>query len=100
MRDSKDHTTLELPGFELADLASTSLSKKKALTNPTVHAADSKISRKTRAIRQSQLELLAPLGQTDQSGLPAWIQDEGLDQSGLPIWGLSPSENNANIINT
>lgn len=101
MRDSKDHTTFELPGFELADLALANLSKKKSLANPAAAAtAASKLSRKTRTIRQNQLELLAPLGQTDQSGLPAWKQDEGLDQSGLPIWGLAASGNKPNIINT
>jgi hypothetical protein len=37
-------------------------------------------------IRQEQLDLLAALGPTDISGLPAWVNDENTDLTGLPIW--------------
>lgn len=77
MRDVKDHTTLELPGFDLSSLPlPTPLEKK---TNPTRNT-------KGRPAVYSQLDLLEPLGASDQTGLPIWINDPQLDQTGLPIW--------------
>ncbi|WP_304771266.1 hypothetical protein [Undibacterium sp.] len=88
MRDSKDHTTLELPGFDLVSLPSIVYNKKSSVFRNT----------KPRTNIQSQLELLAPLGPTDHTGLPIWIQDSSLDQSGLPIWATSPETDNISLL--
>lgn len=80
MKDHKDNATLELPGFELPppfDLPD----QKKII--PT--------GRKLRR-RQEQLDLLAELGPTDVTGLPAWIKDESLDDTGLPVWRSEDDE--------
>jgi hypothetical protein len=80
MRDVKDHTTLELPGFELSSLPRPDQLEKK----PTP-------ARNTRGkpASYSQLDLLEPLGESDQTGLPIWTNNPHLDQTGLPIWQSS-----------
>ncbi len=82
MRDAKDHTTLELPGFSLEpDIAHVIVSPVKKMP----------VRRLTqlRSNKLSQLDLLAPFGETDRTGLPSWNHDAGLDLSGLPIWEKS-----------
>lgn len=74
MKDYKDNATLELPGFDAP-----------ASVLPECKAAQTKIPR-SRIQKQQQMDLLAPLGPTDLSGLPVWEQDEGKDLSGLPVW--------------
>ena len=71
MRDKKDNTTCELPGFGQATLMA-----------PDSKRPFTKRIRKPTA-KQVQLELLAP---TDTSGLPMWLRDPNTDLSGLPIW--------------
>lgn len=81
MRDAKDHTTLELPGLDLTEPAPTTIltERKYGLRG----------NARSKVPAHSQLDLLAPLGQTDHTGLPAWTYDANLDHSGLPIWATS-----------
>ena len=74
MKDSKDHSTMELPGFSAPE-------------TPEVNAKKIPARQKQRrTLKQEQLELLESLGPTDLSGLPAWVHDENTDLTGLPIW--------------
>ncbi len=75
MRDKKDNATFDLPGFGPA-----------APMEPEPKAPPAPLPRpraRRVAVRQEQLELLAP---TDASGLPVWQRDEELDVTGLPVW--------------
>ncbi|MBK1891138.1 hypothetical protein Undi14_13955 [Undibacterium sp. 14-3-2] len=74
MKDYKDNATMELPGFG-----------EPAFEVPEVRKGNTK-PRQGKNIRQEQLDLLAALGPTDISGLPAWVNDENTDLTGLPIW--------------
>lgn len=65
---------MELPGFG-----------EPAFEAPEVRKGNTK-PRQGKNIRQEQLDLLAALGPTDISGLPAWVNDENTDLTGLPIW--------------
>jgi hypothetical protein len=77
MRDVKDYTTLELPGFDLSALpAPPQVEKRPGLVR----------NAKVKTATYSQLDLLEPLGESDQTGLPVWCNDPQLDQSGLPVW--------------
>jgi len=77
MRDVKDYTTLELPGFDLSALP----------TPPQVEKRPGLVrNAKVKTATYSQLDLLEPLGESDQTGLPVWCNDPQLDQSGLPVW--------------
>jgi len=71
MRDLKDSTTFDLPGFTPVSEATPEPRRVAAPRNRTAMA------------KQEQLELLAP---TDASGLPLWTRDESLDLTGLPVW--------------
>jgi hypothetical protein len=82
MRDAKDHTTLELPGFSFEpDMAH-------VLVIPVKQIHQRRLTQ-PRSNKLSQLDLLAPLGETDRTGLPSWNHDAGLDLSGLPVWEKS-----------
>lgn len=73
MRDKKDNATIDLPGFAAAPPAA-----------PAPAQPEPRRSRvKKAALKQVQLELLEP---TDNSGLPRWQNDKGLDLTGLPVW--------------
>jgi hypothetical protein len=75
MRDKKDITTIDLPGFEPA-AAPDLIAAEAAVKTPR--------SRPRRvALKQEQLPLLE---ETDASGLPVWRRDDTLDLTGLPIW--------------
>lgn len=74
MKDNKDHATLELPGFG-----------EPAFLLPETRKPG-KSSQRQRGRKQEQLDLLAVLGPTDRSGLPAWVHDENIDLTGLPVW--------------
>ena len=71
MRDKKDHATFDLPGFMPAAPLEP---EPKRPPPPRVRRA---------VLKQEQLELLEA---TDNSGLPVWQREEGLDVTGLPVW--------------
>lgn len=71
MRDKKDNATFDLPGFAPAAPMEP---EPKRPPPPRVRRA---------ALKQEQLELLEA---TDNSGLPVWQREEGLDVTGLPVW--------------
>jgi len=71
MRDKKDNATFDLPGFGPA-----------APMEPEPKKPPPPRARRA-ALRQEQLELLAP---TDATGLPVWGRDDNLDVTGLPVW--------------
>lgn len=71
MRDKKDNATFDLPGFSPAAPLEPELKR----------PLGTRVRRAT--LKQVQLELLEP---TDNSGLPQWTRDEGLDLTGLPVW--------------
>jgi hypothetical protein len=76
MRDKKDITTIDLPGFETAaapDLIA---------AEPVVKLPRSARPRRA-SLKQEQLPLLE---ETDASGLPVWRRDDKLDLTGLPVW--------------
>ncbi|MFZ6767201.1 hypothetical protein ACO0LM_08960 [Undibacterium sp. Di26W] len=73
MKDNKDNTTLELPGFG----EPLPLTREPRKVVQLVQRQGKK---------QEQLELLEVLGPTDCSGLPAWVHDENTDLTGLPVW--------------
>ena len=75
MRDKKDNTTFDLPGFEPALPVETVVAEPK----PAVPRA------RRVASTQEQIPLL-DLDRTDVTGLPMWTQDPDLDLSGLPVW--------------
>ena len=74
MKDSKDNSTMELPGFSPPSVQENSI-KKNAVRQ-----------KQGKALKQEQLELLEVFGPTDLSGLPAWVHDENTDLTGLPVW--------------
>lgn len=74
MKDYKDNATMELPGFDEPAFEVQEI--RKGNTKP----------RDRKTMRQEQLDLLAVLGPTDTTGLPAWVHDENTDLTGLPVW--------------
>ncbi|MDQ2819487.1 MAG: hypothetical protein M3Y65_03655 [Pseudomonadota bacterium] len=75
MRDKKDITTIDLPGFETVvapDLSAAGQVVKTPRARP-----------RRAALKQEQLPLLP---ETDASGLPVWRRDDKLDLTGLPVW--------------
>ncbi len=80
MRDKKDNATFDLPGFgpaaPLMPTGPNGLDTRRAST-PRPRKA---------ALKQEQLELLAP---TDATGLPVWRRDDNIDLTGLPIWAAA-----------
>lgn len=74
MKDQYDQATLELPGLDTRQAPNQESSRKSPAN-----------SRK--AMRpQEQLSLLEVFGPTDNTGLPAWVNDDNLDLTGLPKW--------------
>ncbi|MBC3936288.1 hypothetical protein [Undibacterium rugosum] len=74
MKDYKDNATMELPGLN------------EPMPENSDHKKSQANSKRGKVMKQVQLDLLADLGPTDISGLPAWVKDENLDLTGLPVW--------------
>jgi hypothetical protein len=73
MRDKKDNSTLDLPGFD------------DAYATPPADAEPKKLGPRARRAELKQEQLLL-LGETDATGLPVWHRDDNLDLTGLPVW--------------